>query len=205
MKLEEKPLTFFLTCLRRRGGFSARFYSRFRSRTVWKIESDLIIQASRPQSSQSDKLFLKSSELELPQPLTLKRYDGSGWTPPPPHTHQECWKKPRKVCQTLVTLKPKIVTEKVPKEVCEDYSLKVSIFGFSSSKICGGKRILPPVFADLSLLIICYGLQLISITKTHLVFRYVRVSETGTKAQAFNLFLIIRPIYEVKSRSGTTY
>jgi hypothetical protein len=59
----------------------------------------------------------------------------------PPPSPQECWKKPRKVCQTLVTLKPKIVTEKVPKEVCEDYSLKVSIFEISCSKICGGKRI----------------------------------------------------------------
>jgi hypothetical protein len=36
------------------------------------------------------------------------------------------------VCQTLVTLKPKIVTEKVPKEVCEDHSLKVSIFEFEN-------------------------------------------------------------------------
>ncbi len=114
---------------------------------------------------------------------------------PPPPSPQECWKKPRKVCQTLVTLKPKIVTEKVPKEVCEDYSLKVSIFEFSSSKICGGNEFSLQFFVDLSLLIIFYGLQLISITKTYLVFRVVRVS--GTKAQGFNLFLIIRPKYEV--------
>ncbi len=52
-----------------------------------------------------------------------------------PHVRppQECWKKPRKVCQTLVTLKPKIVTEKVPKEVCEDYSLKAKNLPPSSS------------------------------------------------------------------------
>jgi len=32
---------------------------------------------------------------------------------------KQCYKKPRKVCQTLVTTKPKVVTEQVPHEVCE--------------------------------------------------------------------------------------
>jgi hypothetical protein len=121
------------------------------------------------------------------------------WVNPP--SPQECWKKPRKVCQTLVTLKPKIVTEKVPKEVCEDYSLKVSIFEFSCSKICGEKRILPRVFADLSWLIIFDGLQLISTYKnwTELHFENISFSLplykgiwSGTKAQGFNFFLINR-------------
>merc|ERR1719278_586772 len=37
---------------------------------------------------------------------------------------QQCYKKPRKVCQTLVTTKPKVVTEQVPQEVCGHSALK---------------------------------------------------------------------------------
>jgi hypothetical protein len=32
--------------------------------------------------------------------------------------HQQCYKKPRKVCQTLVGTKPKVVTAQIPREVC---------------------------------------------------------------------------------------
>ena len=35
-----------------------------------------------------------------------------------PVPKKQCFKKPRKVCQTLVSTKPKIVTAKIPKEVC---------------------------------------------------------------------------------------
>ena len=35
-----------------------------------------------------------------------------------PVPKKQCFKKPRKVCQTLVSTKPKVVTAKVPKEVC---------------------------------------------------------------------------------------
>ena len=31
---------------------------------------------------------------------------------------QQCYKKPRKVCQTLVGTKPKVVTAQIPREVC---------------------------------------------------------------------------------------
>jgi len=36
-----------------------------------------------------------------------------------PVPKKQCYKKPRKVCQTLVSTKPKVVTAKVPKEVCD--------------------------------------------------------------------------------------
>ena len=36
-----------------------------------------------------------------------------------PVPKKQCFKKPRKVCQTLVSTKPKVVTAKIPKEVCE--------------------------------------------------------------------------------------
>ena len=36
-----------------------------------------------------------------------------------PVPKKQCFKKPRKVCQTLVSTKPKVVTAKVPKEVCD--------------------------------------------------------------------------------------
>jgi len=36
-----------------------------------------------------------------------------------PVPKKQCYKKPRKVCQTLVTTKPKIVTQQIPKTVCE--------------------------------------------------------------------------------------
>ena len=32
--------------------------------------------------------------------------------------NEKCYKKPRKVCQTLVSTKPKVVTVKVPREHC---------------------------------------------------------------------------------------
>merc|ERR1712223_2241835 len=32
---------------------------------------------------------------------------------------KQCYKKPRQVCQTLVSAKPKVVTAKIPKQVCE--------------------------------------------------------------------------------------
>ena len=32
---------------------------------------------------------------------------------------ERCYKRPRRVCQTLVSTKPKVVTAKVPKEVCD--------------------------------------------------------------------------------------
>ena len=35
-----------------------------------------------------------------------------------PVPKKQCFKKPRKVCQTLVSTKPKIVTAKIPREVC---------------------------------------------------------------------------------------
>ena len=42
-----------------------------------------------------------------------------------PVPKKQCFKKPRKVCQTLVTTKPKVVTEKIPKTVCgHDQKLK---------------------------------------------------------------------------------
>ena len=37
---------------------------------------------------------------------------------------KQCYKKPKKVCQTLVSTKPKIVTAKIPREVC-DHSASV--------------------------------------------------------------------------------
>jgi len=36
-----------------------------------------------------------------------------------PVPSKQCFKKPRKVCQTLVTTKPKVVTARIPKQVCE--------------------------------------------------------------------------------------
>ena len=36
-----------------------------------------------------------------------------------PVPKKQCFKKPRKVCQTLVSTKPKIVTAKIPREVCD--------------------------------------------------------------------------------------
>jgi len=42
-----------------------------------------------------------------------------------PVPKKQCFKKPRKVCQTLVTTKPKVVIEKIPKTVCgHDQPLK---------------------------------------------------------------------------------
>jgi hypothetical protein len=42
-----------------------------------------------------------------------------------PVPKKQCFKKPRKVCQTLVTTKPKVVTEKIPKTICgHDQKLK---------------------------------------------------------------------------------
>eukprot|EP00090_Calanus_glacialis_P001557 TRINITY_DN11130_c0_g1_i1.p1 TRINITY_DN11130_c0_g1~~TRINITY_DN11130_c0_g1_i1.p1 ORF type:complete len:454 (+),score=90.20 TRINITY_DN11130_c0_g1_i1:37-1398(+) len=42
-----------------------------------------------------------------------------------PVPKKQCFKKPRKVCQTLVTTKPKIVTERIPKTICgHDQPLK---------------------------------------------------------------------------------
>ena len=32
--------------------------------------------------------------------------------------NEKCYKKPRKVCQTLVSTKPKVVTAKIPREHC---------------------------------------------------------------------------------------
>jgi len=36
-----------------------------------------------------------------------------------PVPQKQCFKKPRKVCQTLVTTKPKVVTARIPKQVCD--------------------------------------------------------------------------------------
>ena len=36
-----------------------------------------------------------------------------------PVPKKQCFKKPRKVCQTLVSTKPKVVTAKIPREVCD--------------------------------------------------------------------------------------
>jgi len=36
-----------------------------------------------------------------------------------PVPSKQCFKKPRKVCQTLVTTKPKVVTARIPKQVCD--------------------------------------------------------------------------------------
>ena len=36
-----------------------------------------------------------------------------------PVPKKQCFKKPRKVCQTLLSTKPKVVTAKVPREVCD--------------------------------------------------------------------------------------
>ena len=51
-----------------------------------------------------------------------------------PVPKKQCYKKPRKVCQTLVSTKPKVVTAKVPREVC-DHSIKHT----SSSQAQPGK------------------------------------------------------------------
>ena len=42
-----------------------------------------------------------------------------------PVPKKQCFKKPRKVCQTLVSTKPKVVTAKIPREVC-DHSVHFS-------------------------------------------------------------------------------
>jgi len=42
-----------------------------------------------------------------------------------PVPKKQCFKKPRKVCQTLVSTKPKVVTAKIPREVC-DHSVHIS-------------------------------------------------------------------------------
>ena len=52
-----------------------------------------------------------------------------------PVPKKQCFKKPRKVCQTLVTTKPKVVTERIPKTVCgHDQPLKEKVRAKQATK-----------------------------------------------------------------------
>ena len=50
-----------------------------------------------------------------------------------PVPKQQCFKKPRKVCQTLVSTKPKVVTAQIPREHC-DHSSPISYTQNSEQK-----------------------------------------------------------------------
>jgi len=67
---------------------------------------------------------------------------------------QQCYKKPRKVCQTLVGTKPKVVTAQIPREVCghETQAKQKSSFPEPASPSSNFPTSLVPSFRPQSLL-----------------------------------------------------